>query len=960
MSAPAAELDDIETGLLLEAIHRRYGYDFRGYARPSLERRLRRRARGERVATLSQLQSRLLRDPHVMARLLDDLTISTSSMFRDPAFFAALREAVLPRLRTYPYLRIWNAGCASGEEPWSLAILLHEEGLLGRAHIYATDLSEESLERARAGDFPLAKMKDYTASYIKSGGEREFSSYYRVDGDRARFDPGLGARFVFARHNLATDGPFNEFDLIVCRNVLIYFGKELQMRALDLFDDSLHGLGMLGLGSQESLEGTRQATRFGTLVEGERLYRKRAGMTNVGAILVVDDQPESLVALRTVLEPLGREVVTAPSGEEALKQLLGGDFSVIVMDVRMPGLDGFETVELIKRRDRHEDTAVIFLTAGDADAEQITRGYSAGAVDYILKPVDADVLRSKVAMLLELQQKNAELRASEERFRAAFEGAPIGMGLTTVDGRWLEVNEALCELLGRTQTQLVEQPLWELAHPADREQERDAVRRLLRDRPLFDQSEKRFMRRNGDVVHALVSVSLTADGHDRPQGYIWQLVDVTEQRRAEAERAARAEAEAVAQTIGRLQQVTEAALEHLALRDLLDVLVERLGEVFGADIVRILLQDDEDEQLYLVGATSGLDSAEPGMPVEIGSALDAVVSATRPVTLQELPVGAGLDPDDGRGGRALADGVATCGQWPAGGCRRGGHALGAAFLDRGREPADPDGRPGRAWPSSTPARTSARSRMSRCSSAACCPDRLPNIEGIQIAARYMPGGADVGGDWYDAIPLDSGGVGVAMGDVVGHGIGAASLMGQLRHATRAYALEGHTPAGVLDRLDRLVRSLDGGQMATLLYLVVEPDHGTIHFASAGHVPPLAIGPRRRGGVPRERAEPAARRLRERGPQGAHRRAGAGHHDRALHGRAGGGARRFDRPGARRPAAGSGAGHLPPGRALRPSGRGDAGDPPRERRHRRAGVARAAHGARRRYGSSSPPTPPSLA
>ena len=275
MSPVAAELEDIETGLLLEAIHRRYGYDFRGYARSSLDRRLKHRARNERVVTLSQLQGRILRDPHVMSRLLDDLTISVSSMFRDPAFFAAVREAVLPRLRTYPYLRIWNAGCARGEEPWSLAILLHEAGLLERARIYATDLSEESLERASQGAFPLAKMREYTAAYIESGGQREFSTYYRVDGDRARFDPALGARFVFARHNLATDGPFNEFDLIVCRNVLIYFGKELQMRALDLFDDSLHGLGMLGLGRQESLAGTRQAARFGTLVEGQRLYRKR-------------------------------------------------------------------------------------------------------------------------------------------------------------------------------------------------------------------------------------------------------------------------------------------------------------------------------------------------------------------------------------------------------------------------------------------------------------------------------------------------------------------------------------------------------------------------------------------------------------------------------------------------------------------------------------------------------------
>jgi PAS domain S-box-containing protein len=560
-----------------------------------------------------------------------------------------------------------------------------------------------------------------------------------------------------------------------------------------------------------------------------------------GAILIVDDQPESLVALRTVLEPLGREVITAPSGEDALKQLLAGDFAVIVMDVRMPGLDGFETVELIKRRDRHEDTAVIFLTAGDADAEQITRGYSAGAVDYILKPVDADVLRSKVAMLLELQQKNAELRASEQRFRAAFEGAPIGMGLSTVDGRWLEVNEALCDLLGRTQTQLVEQPLWELSHPADREQERDSLRRLLRDRPLFDQSEKRFMRPNGDLVHAIVSVSLTADGHERPQGYIWQLVDVTEQRRGEAERAARAEAEAVAQTIGKLQQVTEAALEHLELRDLLDVLVERLCEVFGADIVRILLQDDEDEQLYTVGAAAGLEAAEPGMPVEIGSALDAVVSASRPVTLQELPAGAGLDP------MMAAAGVRSLMASPL--VVKGRLAGAVEVAMRAPRPFTLEDESllilmaDRAGLAIEHARAYEREVSNvELLQRSLLPDRLPDIDGIQIAARYMPGGADVGGDWYDAIPLDCGRVGVAMGDVVGHGIGAASLMGQLRHATRAYALEGHSPAGVLDRLDRLVRSLDGGQMATLLYLVVEPDHGTINFASAGHVPPLAIGP----------------------------------------------------------------------------------------------------------------------
>jgi PAS domain S-box-containing protein len=556
-----------------------------------------------------------------------------------------------------------------------------------------------------------------------------------------------------------------------------------------------------------------------------------------GAILVVDDQPESLVALRTVLEPLGREVVTAPSGEEALKQLLHEDFSVIVMDVRMPGLNGFETVELIKRRERHEDTAIIFLTAGDADAEQVTRGYSAGAVDYILKPVDPDMLRSKVAMLLELQQKSAELRASEERFRAAFEGAPIGMGLSTVNGRWLEVNDALCELLGRSQTQLLRQPLWDLVHPSDRETERDAVRRLLRDRPLFDQSEKRFMRPDGEVVHAMVSVSLTADSHDRPQGYIWQVVDVTEQRRAEQERAARAEAEAVVQTIGKLQQVTEAALTHLDLDELLDVLVERVSEVFSADIARILLRDREEEQRFRVGAATGLD-AERGSDVDISSALEEVVERARPVTLSDLPP-ATLDSGLETAGvtsvmasplvvKGEVAGVVEVGSTGARRFTLEDESLLMLMADRAGLAIEH----ARAYE-----RELSNVEMLQRS---LLPERLPDIGGIQVSAVYMPGGADVGGDWYDAIPLDGGRVGVAMGDVVGHGIGAASLMGQLRHAMRAYAVEGHSPAGVLDRLAKLVRGLDGGQMATLLYLVMEPGHGTVRFANAGHVPPLVI------------------------------------------------------------------------------------------------------------------------
>jgi PAS domain S-box-containing protein len=556
-------------------------------------------------------------------------------------------------------------------------------------------------------------------------------------------------------------------------------------------------------------------------------------------ILVVDDQADSLLALETVLAPLGHRVVKAASGEEALKRLLERDFAVIVMDVRMPGLDGVETVELIKRRRRNEDVSVIFLTGAGDDGEQVTRGYSAGAIDYIVKPVDPDVLRSKVAVLLELQRKNAELRESEERFRTAFEDAPIGMGLSSLEGNWLEVNAAFCDLLGRSPVQLLEQPLWELAHPADRQKERDAWRRLLRDQPRLDQSEKRFLRHDGNVVHALVNVSRTMDGRGAPMGYLWQLVDVTEQRRAEAERAARTEAEAVAVTIGKLQQVTEAALEHLQPADLMGLVVERIREAFRADMARILLIEPNREAELAVGAASGFGSANTPATVPIGDVLTQVVGEGRPVILDGLHGGAGLDPMLGAAApRALMASPLTVKGRMAGVVELGTRkerrftpeeeSLLVLMADRAGLAIEH----ARAYE-----REVGTVEMLQRS---LLPDQLPILPGVTIAARYRPGGADVGGDWYDAIPLEDGRVGLAMGDVVGHGLGAASLMGQLRHATRAYALEGHSPPGVLDRLDRLVRSLPGAQMATLLYMVVDWDLTTVRFASAGHVPPLVV------------------------------------------------------------------------------------------------------------------------
>jgi PAS domain S-box-containing protein len=559
-------------------------------------------------------------------------------------------------------------------------------------------------------------------------------------------------------------------------------------------------------------------------------------------ILVVDDQADSLIALETVLAPLGHRVVTAASGEEALKRVLEHDFAVIVMDVRMPGLDGVETVELIKRRRRNEDVSVIFLTGVGDDGEQVTRGYSAGAIDYIVKPVDPDVLRSKVAVLLELQRKNAELRESEERFRTAFEDAPIGMGLSNLEGRWLEVNAALCDLVGRSPVQLLEQPLWELAHAADRQKERDAWRRLLRDQPRLDQSEKRFMRHDGRVVHALVNVSLTMDGLGEPMGFLWQLVDVTEQRRAEGERAARAEAEAVAVTIGKLQQVTEAALEHLEPRELMSLVVERIKEAFRADMARILLIEPGREGELALGAASGFGGAAKAPDtVPVGDVLQQVVGEGRPVILDGLHGGAGLDPMLGAAGpRALMASPLTVKGRMAGVVEIGSRkerrfspeeeSLLVLMADRAGLAIEH----ARAYE-----REVGTVEMLQRS---LLPDRLPILPGVKIAARYLPGGADVGGDWYDAIPLEDGRVGLAMGDVVGHGLGAASLMGQLRHAARAYALEGHPPPAVLDRLDRLVRSLPGAQMATLLYVVVDSDLRTVRFASAGHVPPLVVGP----------------------------------------------------------------------------------------------------------------------
>ena len=274
VAAPSDDLEAIEVELLLEGINRRYSFDFRGYAAGSLRRRLWRRARAEGVATLSALQERILRDPDAMERLLVDLSINVTSMFRDPSFYRAFRDKVVPILRTYPFIRVWNAGCSTGEETYSLSIVFREAGLSDRIRIYATDINDAVLEQARSGAFPLDRMRDYTENYLRAGGEEEFSRYYSADGEMARFDPALMERVVFAQHNLVSDQAFNMFNMIVCRNVMIYFGKSLQDRVHELFYESLETFGVLGLGHKESIKFTPHEDCYEDLDPDERLYRK--------------------------------------------------------------------------------------------------------------------------------------------------------------------------------------------------------------------------------------------------------------------------------------------------------------------------------------------------------------------------------------------------------------------------------------------------------------------------------------------------------------------------------------------------------------------------------------------------------------------------------------------------------------------------------------------------------------
>lgn len=265
---------NLELELLLEAIQQHYGYDFKDYSRAHIKRRVLHHINANEIPHIPELQHRILNDEHCFKRLLKELSINVTEMFRNPSFYKTVREKVVGILKTYPFIKIWHAGCSTGEEVYSFAILLKEEGLYDRAQIYATDFNEEVIKKAKTGSFSIRNIKDYTSNYQQSGGKESFSDYYHATDNRVIFDKSLAKNIVFAEHNLVTDGVFAEVNMVVSRNVLIYFNRKLQNKVLNLMDRSLVSGGFLGLGSKETIMFSDIAGRYKTIDAKEKIYKK--------------------------------------------------------------------------------------------------------------------------------------------------------------------------------------------------------------------------------------------------------------------------------------------------------------------------------------------------------------------------------------------------------------------------------------------------------------------------------------------------------------------------------------------------------------------------------------------------------------------------------------------------------------------------------------------------------------
>ncbi|MEA2187413.1 MAG: hypothetical protein QOK16_2424 [Solirubrobacteraceae bacterium] len=565
------------------------------------------------------------------------------------------------------------------------------------------------------------------------------------------------------------------------------------------------------------------------------------------AILLVDDHEENLLALEAVLEPTGCRLVSARSGDEALRALLKDDFAVILLDVQMPGLDGFETAELIRSRERSRLVPIIFVTAISKEPHHVFRGYEAGAVDYLFKPLDPVVLRSKVEVFVESYERGHALAEREELLRAMFEDAPTGMARADASGRLRHVNRALCETVSREPDQLVGRTLDELGPRADAGVDAAQREELSAGRIARYEIERRLSGPAGTSIPVLVSVSLAALRDGSAADLILHIQDLRERRRAEQDREqliraqlARAQAEAASERLRLMQSIAVAALGAEDLEGLLRELLDRLLEALDADRAAIVLTDGER---VMAQAASGVATVvELDGDGHVDDVVARVAAEHGPVAIRDVPA---ADIDSSSLGPAISSLLAV--PLVAGGQIIGSLHVGTLTrrefdeetVDLLRLAAD------RASLAIARTRLYERERgIAEELQRSLLPSGLPPVPGVALAARYLPGdnGATVGGDWYDAIELPCGRVAVAIGDVVGRGIKAAATMGQMRSALRAILMQADDSAAMAERLNRFALGLGDCILTTVVLAVFEPATGLLRYTNAGHPPPLLVGP----------------------------------------------------------------------------------------------------------------------
>jgi PAS domain S-box-containing protein len=570
------------------------------------------------------------------------------------------------------------------------------------------------------------------------------------------------------------------------------------------------------------------------------------------AVLLVDDRPENLLTLEAVLAPIGCRLVRARSGDEALKALLQDEFAVILLDVQMPGLDGFETAELIRARERTRAVPIIFVTAISKEPHHVFRGYEAGAVDYLFKPLDPVVLRSKVEVFVELYARGRDIAQREELLRATFDDAPIGMARADADGRLRRVNRALCETMARDADAVVGRTLDELAVRADAGADAAEREALLAGRIARYSAERRLAGPGGTSIPVQVSVSLApaADG-GRPD-LILHVQDVRDRKRAERDREqllraqlARAQAEAASERLRITQSIAEAALEAEDLDGLLGELLERVLDALDADSAAVVLVDEGER--VVAQTAGGVGTVVRPPRGEVDDVVARVVAGRAPVTILDAP-GSGVDASSlGPAATSVlavpltADGE-VIGSIQVGTLAR--HDFDAEAVELLSLAAD------RAALAIARTRLVERERhIAQELQRSLLPDRLPDVPGVTMAARYLPGadGTAVGGDWYDAVALPGGRVALAIGDVVGRGIEAATAMGQMRSALRAFLMQGDHTGAMADRLNRFALGLGDMMLTTVVLAVLDPATGLLRYTNAGHPPVLLVAP---DGTPR--------------------------------------------------------------------------------------------------------------